>query len=247
MAQERLHKIIAQSGLCSRRAAEALIAEGAVRVNGHKITEAGTKADPLVDTIIVNNKPLPKPQQTVAYILNKPAGVICSAARQAAGSKLAIDFVPSNPPVYTVGRLDKESEGMLILTNDGVLTHELTHPKFEKEKRYVVEVIWDNPKKDPLTQERLSELLAKGVKLSDGKVTGRLERFKRSSNGTTELIIAVFEGRHHLVRRMCAVLGYKTKKLRRVQIGSLMLTKLPPGGYRMLTKADIALLTRNPS
>jgi 23S rRNA pseudouridine2605 synthase len=233
---ERLQKLIAASGICSRRAAEELILQGKVRVNGAVVRELGTKAGE-ADVILVNNKPLPKPQ-TVTYLLNKPRGVVCSMARQA-DTQIITDLVPPYPPVFPIGRLDKESEGLILLTNDGELANTLTHPKFEHAKEYWVTCrpeVGFTPDYD-LIKTRL----LKGVKLGDGDAKADSINI-RTEGKKVILSITVHEGRHHLIRRMCATQRLDVDRLKRVKIGTLELASLKTGAWRVLTEKEISRL-----
>ena len=238
--EDRLQKIIAAAGVASRRQAEALILSGVVQVNGKVVRELGTKANLDRDEVSVNGIGLKKPEAFVTYLLNKPFDVVCSKSQQGQ-AKIVTDFVPKLPSVHPVGRLDKESVGLILLTNDGTLTHKLTHPSFEHSKEYTVRMLWKNIGS---TEPSMSELVAKlysGVKLSDGKVVADKVQLK-SDKQQKILVITVHEGRHHLVRRMCAVLGYKVLHLERTAIGKLRDANLKPGAFRKLSVPELALL-----
>lgn len=233
--KERLQKIIAAAGIASRREAEGLIIQGKVRLNGRVVTDLGTKANPLTDTILVNNRPLPKPQ-TVVYAVNKPRGVVCSRVKQAA-EPLITDLVPPYPRVYPVGRLDKESEGLILLTNDGELTLKLTHPSYGHAKEYYVRAAFEKGA-EVRTPEWIEHQLCKGIKLGDGKAQADRAKVKLGKQDDLTLDIVVHEGRTHLVRRMCASLGLKVLSLRRTKFGTLSLEHLKPGAYRLLTSQE---------
>jgi 23S rRNA pseudouridine2605 synthase len=232
--EERIQKLIAASGIASRREAEELIRQGRVRVNGKVVSDLGSKAL-ATDTILVHNKPLPKPQ-TVVYAVNKPRGVVCSRVKQG-NEQLVTDLVPSYPRVYPVGRLDKESEGIILLTNDGELAQKLTHPSFEHKKEYYLKVKWEK-KAVVKPLEWLEAQMLKGVKLGDG--TARADKVKIKPGKPEELTIdiTVHEGRKHLLRRMCATLGLEVTSLRRTKFGTLSLEHLKPGAHRLLTSAE---------
>ena len=229
---ERIQKVIAASGVASRRESEELIRQGRVSVNG-RLAEIGQRVEE-TDRITVNGKVI-EAAATVAYLLNKPVGVVCSTKRQAK-EKLVIDLVPSHPTVVPVGRLDRESGGLIILTNDGDLAQKLTHPSFMHKKKYRIGATW---KKDAKSHDGAwirKELLG-GVKLGDGKAKADAVVIIAEGDRVT-MEVTVHEGRHHLLRRMCAVLGLAVVSLIRVELSSLALDKLPIGGYRVLTKRE---------
>lgn len=235
--EERLQKLIAASGYTSRRKAEELIIAGKVRVNGKIIRELGVKAS-TNDEIVVNGTLLEKPD-TVTYLLYKPRGVICSRRSQGSKDKLVTSLVPEKPTVYPVGRLDKESEGLILLTNDGALTHKLTHPSSHVIKEYRVHAAWKGEGMEP-DAPTLQTRLQAGVRLSDGKIVpDRVQVRKGEQPGHVILILAIHEGRHHAVRRMCAAAGYRVKRLERTAIGSLKDTRLKLGQYRRLSGQEL--------
>ena len=237
--RERLQKLIAASGLASRRAAEELITTGRVRVNGKAVLVLGSQADPTTDVITVDNRPLPKPA-TITYVVNKPRGIICSREQQGK-DPIITSLVPDFPAVFPIGRLDKESEGLILLTNDGDLAYKLTHPSFSHSKTYQVITKWEkeDEKNDP---SKICQHLVKGVKLGDGKAAADSATFKALANGTFQLTLTVHEGRTHLIRRMCASVGLKVVLLRRTALGHLQLGGIKPGSYRLLTPFDLTRL-----
>ncbi|CAN5197616.1 23S rRNA pseudouridine(2605) synthase RluB [soil metagenome] len=236
---ERLQKIIAESGICSRRAAETLITAGKVRVNGKTIMELGAKADAAVDTILVNNRPLPKPEK-VMYLVYKPKGYICSKIAQDA-SPLVASLVPNYPAVYPVGRLDKESEGLILLTNDGELTQKLTHPSYKSSKTYLLTLRQKLDTK-PHTAAEIQAKFEKGVKLSDGKLETTNVSVEPLPNKDIKVRLTIREGRNHVLRRASSVLGLQVKKLVRTEIGNLTNTRLKIGGFRKVTAQEMVLL-----
>lgn len=232
MERIRLHKVIANSGLCSRRKAEQLIKEGRVEVNDVVIQEMGSSVEG-GDRILVDGKPLPR-VTSVIYLCNKPRGVVSSRAQQG-NERIITDLTPKGVAVYPVGRLDKESEGLILLTNDGELTHKLTHPSFEHEKEYIV--LCKPEKSTSISPERIAEKLRKGVKLGDG--VARADAITvRQQGEKLELRITLHEGRHHLIRRMCAAVNLEVARLTRVRIGILSIEKLPVGHCRRLTDKE---------
>lgn len=227
---ERLQKVLAQRGYGSRRACEELIAAGRVRVNG-EVAQLGDRIDPEVDLVEVDGRPAPVRPGLVYYLLNKPAGVV-STARDTHGRATVVELVPSEPRVYPVGRLDAETEGLLLLTNDGELTHRITHPSFGVEKEYLATV-----EPAPVAPAALRRLRS-GVELDDG-VTAPA-RVSQPSPGL--LRITIHEGRNRQVRRMCEAVGHTVVRLVRVRIGPLSDRRLGPGEWRPLTPTELRQL-----
>lgn len=232
--KERLQKILAHAGVASRRKAEEYLVAGRVAVNGVVVTELGTKADPQVDQIAVDGKLVGR-EQTVVYILNKPADVV-STAQDAFNRKRVIDFVPKTPRVYPVGRLDRMTEGLIILTNDGDLALELTHPRYEHEKEYEVSGV------SRQSIDRLVDRLRRGVELPDGFIKPDKVTFHGVRRNALVISLVVHEGRHHLIRRLCAKVGFDIVRLVRTRIGALSLHDLEPGEARQLTQTEISQL-----
>ncbi|MDD5289754.1 MAG: pseudouridine synthase [Patescibacteria group bacterium] len=228
---ERLQKILARQGIASRRGAEELILAGKIKVNG-RIAKIGEKYDEEEDEIEVDGKKLMKNEKRkmknngnsnfVYYLLNKPRGYECSLVARH-GDKLAVDLVPKFPRVWTVGRLDKNSRGLLILTNDGKLTEELTHPKFEHEKEYEVLV------NKPLTNDFFRRM-QKGVALSEG--LARADKIRQL--GDKKFSLTLHQGWKRQIRRMCESLGYRTIDLVRVRVGKWRLGNLREGKFRKI-------------
>ena len=230
-AGERLQKILAQAGLGSRRACEELIAAGRVTVNGTLAT-LGTRADPEVDAIEVDGARVGVREGLVHYLLNKPAGVVTTAA-DPQGRPTVVDLVPPEPRVYPVGRLDADTEGLLVLTNDGELAHRLTHPSFGVDKEYLADVE-GTPSRGALRR------LREGVTLDDGPTAPA----KVSLVGDHSLRITIHEGRNRQVRRMCAAVGHPVRRLVRTRFGPLADRRLAPGQARALTQAEVRALER---
>jgi 23S rRNA pseudouridine2605 synthase len=228
---ERLQKILAQAGLGSRRTAEVLIADGRVRVNG-VVATLGTRADPEADTIEVDGAVVGVRQGLVHYLLNKPAGVVTTAS-DPEGRPTVVDLVPADPRVYPVGRLDADSEGLLVLTNDGELAHRLTHPSFGVEKEYLADV-------EGVPSRGTLRRLREGVELDDGPTAPA----KVSLVGEHTLRITIHEGRNRQVRRMGEAVGHAVRRLVRVRIGPLSDRRLAPGTWRPLTQAEVRALER---
>lgn len=227
---ERLQKVLAQCGYGSRRACEELIAAGRVRVNG-EVAVLGDRVDPETDSVEVDGRPAPLRAGLVYYLLNKPAGVV-STAQDTHGRATVVDLVPEEPRVYPVGRLDYETEGLLLLTNDGELTNRLTHPRYGVEKEYLATV-----EPVPVAAGALRRL-RDGVELEDGMTAPA--RVSQPSPGL--LRITIHEGRNRQVRRMCEAVGHRVVRLVRVRIGPLSDRRLRPGEWRPLDPAEVRQL-----
>jgi 23S rRNA pseudouridine2605 synthase len=229
---ERLQKVLAAAGYGSRRACEELVADGRVTVNGD-VAVLGRRVDPAVDRIEVDGLPAPTRPGLVHYLLNKPAGVV-STARDAHGRKTVVDLVPAEPRVFPVGRLDADSEGLIILTNDGDLAQRLTHPSHGVEKEYLVHVAGGGLRAGALRR------LRDGIELDDG-VTAPA---RVSQPEPAVLRITIHEGRNRQVRRMCDAVGHPVERLVRVRIGDVRDGRLRPGEWRPLTAAEVHSLYR---
>jgi len=227
----RLQKVLAQAGLGSRRVCEDLIDRRRVRVNG-EIAVLGRRVDPEVDVVEVDGAQIGVRAGLVHYLLNKPRGVITTAS-DTHGRPTVVDLLPSEPRVFPVGRLDADTEGLLLLTNDGDLTHRLTHPSFGVEKEYLVEVE-GNPHRGVVRR------LREGVELDDG-VTAPA---KVAVLGDHLLRITIHEGRNRQIRRMCDAVGTPVVRLVRTRIGTLTDHRLAPGEWRALTQDEVRALER---
>lgn len=230
----RLQKYIAQAGIASRRKAEELITSGCVEVNGKVVAKLGTKVDPDKDRVSVNNKVITF-EQKIYIILNKPAGYICTLEDRHAKRKV-VDIIDKKfGRLYTVGRLDKDTEGLIILTNDGDFANKITHPSQKIPKTYVVEC------KGKITPAKLA-ILQKGVDLEDGLTSPAEVKLLSSENNKNKLEIIISEGRKRQVRRMLGALGCEVKYLQRIKIGNLELGNLEVGRYRELSREDLGLV-----
>jgi 23S rRNA pseudouridine2605 synthase len=231
---ERLNKYLAHAGIGSRRHCDELIAAGRVKVDGQIIRELGTQLDPKNHAVSVDDHPV-RAEKFVYWLLNKPRGYLCTN-HDPAGRPLAIGLVPHvEQRVYTVGRLDEDSEGLLLLTNDGDLANELMHPRYGVEKTYEA-LVAGSP-----TGEDIKRLL-EGVWLSDGRVKARhVKRLKRQGESTWMRIV-LCEGKNREIRRMLAKLGHKVMRLRRTAIGPLKLDRLPKGKSRKLNLKELESL-----
>lgn len=235
----RLQKILSQAGIASRRAAEGLIAEGRVTVNGRTIREMGVKADPAADDIRVDGRRLRQPERLRYILLNKPAGFVTTRA-DPQRRRTVMDLLDGvRESVYPVGRLDYDTEGLLLLTNDGDLAARLTHPRHEVERTYEA-VVAGTVDVDAI------EKLRRGIPL-DGRRTMPAEvkvigPGKSSRRATSMLLITIREGRNRQVRRMCEAVGHPVQALRRLRIGPISDRRLRLGEWRELTPGELARL-----
>lgn len=233
---ERLNKYLAHAGVGSRRYCDTLIAAGRVKINGEKVTDLGIRIDPdkhkvYVDDVLIHAEKL------VYWLLNKPRGYLCTN-HDPAGRPRAIDLIPHvDQRVYTVGRLDEDSEGLLLMTNDGDLAQKLTHPRFGIPKTYEV-LVAGNPSPADLNQ------LLTGVWLSDGRVKAKSVKRLKHDGQSTWLRIVLCEGKNREIRRMLAKLNHKVLRLRRTAIGPIWLDRLPKGKSRRLSLPEIQSLQR---
>jgi 23S rRNA pseudouridine2605 synthase len=231
---DRLQKVLALAGIASRRECEELIREGRVEVDHKVVTELGTRADPLKQEIRVDGEALPRPKLTY-LALNKPTGVV-STARDPAGRPRVTDLLPPNiPRVFCVGRLDMDSEGLILVTNDGELANGLTHPRHGVEKIYHVQVAGQ-------VENEVLARLQKGVHLAEGFAHVKHVRIKSRKTRSTILEMVLDEGRNREVRRLLARVGHKVQRLKRVAVGPVRLGDLPTGAVRELTKKEIESL-----
>ena len=235
---ERLQKVLAMAGHGSRRACEELIVEGRVMVDGEIANKLGTRVDPQTHEIRVDGVALPR-RKLIYYVLNKPAGVL-STNNDPSGRARVIDLVPGDQRLFTVGRLDKESEGLILVTNDGDLANRLAHPRYGVDKIYQVEVAG---KPEP---EHLREL-RQGVHLAEATVRAESVAIKKSRPHSTILEITLREGRNREIRRMLARVGHKVLRLKRIALGPLRLGDMPVGAYRELTHREVVELRESSS
>jgi 23S rRNA pseudouridine2605 synthase len=236
---ERLQKIISAAGITSRRASEALILNGQVSVNGVVVTELGSKADPSKDSITVDGKPLKISSQRLYILLNKPPGYI-TALKDSQNRPLVTDLLKDMPErVYPVGRLDYNTEGLLLLTNDGEWANRLMHPRHEIEKEYHVRV------RGKVLDQQLKRM-AEGVELEDGMTAPAVVNLVKSGDQNDWISVAIHEGRNRQVRRMCEAVSLSVVRLKRIRYGSLMLGTLRAGQFRYLTDAEVSVLSGEP-
>ena len=226
----RLQKFLAKAGVCSRREGERFIAAGRVRVNGSVVREMGSRVDPEADRVEVDGRLVAMEEKPVYILLNKPKGYISSCRHE--GEPIVIDLVPVRERVFPVGRLDKDSTGLLLLTNDGRIHHRLAHPSFDHEKEYVVET------KREISDAALKKM-AGGIEI-DGKQTRPAEVLRESKN---RFRIVLREGRKRQIRRMVDAVENEVKSLHRVRMAGLSLGNLPEGKWRYLEDPEIRSLT----
>lgn len=234
--QQRLQKIIAAAGYCSRRRAEELIAAGRVRVNG-QVAKLGDQADVESSEVLIDDKPVRAAEELTYLLLNKPLGVV-TTLNDPDGRRVVTDLVRDQPVrLFPVGRLDINTSGLLLMTNDGDLANRLAHPSHQIDKRYLVKI------RGQLTDEAKIKL-AQGVLLDDGiTAPARVEKV-RTRGGHTWLELCIHEGRNRQVRRMCEALGYQVSRLVRIGYAFLTLGDLAPGQTRILTKPEVNRLKK---
>jgi len=237
MTKIRLNKILADAGVCSRRGADLLIEEGRVSLNGQICLTLGTAADPQKDFITVDGKAISKrPNKKITYLLNKPYGYICSSKRHG-DDRLAIDLIKDkNTRLYTVGRLDKRTEGLILVTSDGEFANKVMHPSSNIEREYLVET------SDEISFDDL-EKIRKGTYIEGKKVRPvKVSRVKKKT-----LAITVMEGKKHEVRLLIGRTGHFVAKLKRIRLGNLTLDSMPRGCYKVLSAREKKALFENKS
>ena len=236
MSLIRLNKILAHAGVASRRAAEQMISKGRVAVDGYVVRDLGFKADPAKQKITVDNKPVRLEEQLEYWIVHKPRGVL-STAKDPQGRKTVLGLLPRRPVrLYPVGRLDLDSEGLMLLTNDGELANRITHPRFGVEKRYRV---WVRGEPSHST----IEAMRKGVELDDGAMSAPARvHLKSSSRRGSKLAMGLKEGKKREIRRICQAVGHPVTRLVRVAIGPLKLGETPLGASRRLRPGEVKYL-----
>jgi 23S rRNA pseudouridine2605 synthase len=232
---ERLQKVLAAAGVGSRRDCEELIRQGRVEVDRRVVTELGLRVDPDEQELRVDGEVV-RIARRVYYLVNKPQNVV-STNYDPDGRPRVIDLVPPHDHLFTVGRLDRSSEGLILVTNDGELANRLAHPRYGVPKTYRVEVA-GHPSPEELEQ------LRKGVHLAEGKVQASEVHLKKRLKQSTLVEIVLREGRNREIRRMLARLGHKVLRLKRIALGPLKLGELKPGGHRNLDPSEVAALRR---
>jgi len=236
VSEIRLQKFLSERGIASRREAERLIAAGQIRVNGVVVKELGTKVDPQVDQVSYRGKPVSSAPEDLYYLIHKPKNVIVTR-KDPEGRKTVYEMIPNlHPSVRSVGRLDFDSEGLLILTNDGDLAYRLTHPSFEVKKTYEVQV-------ERLVAPEDIRSLEKGVVLEGERTApARIKRIPGKGRGEFWYAVEIHEGKKRQVRRMFEWAGAEVLRLVRVKLGSLQLGDLPKGKWRKLSPGELAKL-----
>lgn len=233
--EARLQKIISQAGLASRRAAEAMILEGRVQVDGVTVRELGGKYDPAQVEIKVDGKAISAAEAHVYYLLNKPKGYVSTASDER-GRRTVLDLLPEvKERIYPIGRLDMNTEGLLLLTNDGELMNGLLHPRYEVKKTYVARIA------KGLAEEEL-RALQEGVRLEDGMTAPARARVLDEKPGRTRVEITIHEGRNRQVRRMFQAVGHEVLALKRTAFAGLTLQGVRRGEHRALTDEEVKML-----
>jgi 23S rRNA pseudouridine2605 synthase len=235
----RLQKFLAEAGVGSRRRCEQLIEQGKISVNGQTVTRLGTKIDPATDRVTLGAQRIVA-ERKVYVALNKPAGILCTS-RDTDGRPQAVDLLPASlPRLYTVGRLDKDTEGLIFLTNDGNFSLRLTHPRYKMPKTYWVEI------EGELKSAEIAQLL-KGVH-NEGQLLRAEKIFQvRSRKQTSDLRLVLKEGKKRQIRRMLAAVGHPVRRLVRLSVGTIHLGELKSGQWRHLSHEEINKLMQGPS
>jgi pseudouridine synthase len=234
MPAERLQKVLAAAGVASRRSSEFLIASGRVSVNGVTVTELGSRVDPEIDRIHVDGKPVQVDVSKRYVMLNKPTGVV-STLKDENGRRDLTEFVSQfDERLFNVGRLDADTSGLLILTNDGDAAHMLAHPSFEVSKTYVALVRGD-------VKPAMLRAMRDGIDLDDGPIAVDAVSVKgQPSQGMTLLELSIHSGRNRIVRRLCEAVGHPVVQLHRKSFGTILLGSLGSGAMRDLTKVEVS-------
>jgi 23S rRNA pseudouridine2605 synthase len=234
--RERLQKVLAAAGLGSRRACEELITAGRVEVDRQVVTTLGARVDPHAQEIRVDGERLPNPKRVV-YMLNKPVGVVTTNA-DPSGRPRVVDLVPGDHRLFAIGRLDRMSEGLILLTNDGGLANLLAHPRYGVEKKYLVQVAG-------VPSDELLDRLRRGIRLAEAEVHAKRVSIRSQHKQSAVLEMVLDEGKNREIRRMLATLGHKVHQLKRVAVGGLSLGNLLPGQWRQLAWSEIESLRKD--
>lgn len=232
----RLQKVLARAGVASRRASEDLIARGRVEVNGQVVTEFGTRVDPARDVIRVDGARIPPEHRNTYLVLNKPRGVL-SAMADDRGRRTLADLVPNrrHERLFHVGRLDADTEGLILLTNDGEFAQRMAHPSYVVTKTYVAEVLG-------VVENKTLRRLTKGLLLEDGPVKPDAVKLVQRGNDRSIVTVVLHEGRNRIVRRMFDAVGHPVRKLTRTAIGPVRVGQLKAGDLRDLTREELGSL-----
>lgn len=237
----RINKFISHYGGYSRRKTDELILEGKVEVNGQK-AKVGQDVDESNDLVLVNGEIIEQNSEKIYYALNKPTGVLSSAG-DSRGRKTVTDFIPKNIRVYPVGRLDFDTQGLILLTNDGDIAYKLTHPKHHIPRTYELHV-------KGVAGPQIVKQMREGVLLEDGLTkpaeafisSSKLDKLGHADTATTTIFLTIYEGRKRQIRRMCSALGLILKSLKRTAMGNIKLGNLQEGSYRPLNSKEVAYL-----
>ncbi|ACV62924.1 pseudouridine synthase [Desulfofarcimen acetoxidans DSM 771] len=236
--KERLQKVMARAGIASRRKCEELIAEGVVKVNGRLVKEQGIKVDPQKDRIMVQGKIINRLEDKIYLLMYKPRGYV-TTLHDPEGRKTIVDLLKNiKERVFPVGRLDYDSEGLLLVTNDGELANALTHPRHEVKKTYLVTVAG-------IPLPKSLEQMSKGLELEDGMTAPTQVALVELLEDRSLLEITVHEGKNRLVRRMCEKIGHPVLRLKRIKLGTLSIKGVKPGQYRLLNTKEIRELKKS--
>lgn len=230
---QRLNKYLASLGICSRRDVKLFLKTKIVTVNGQHVKEPGTRINPQKDAIRINGNKL-NPPRLVYYLLNKPKGIVSTTADEY-GRKNVISLINTKERIYPVGRLDKDTTGLLVLTNDGEFTNLLTHPKYHVDKTYQLQI-------DGIVTNEQVRALRNGVLLEDGITAPAKVSLLKTNNKGAVIEMTIHEGRNRQIRRMCETVGVNLRELQRIKFGQLTIGQLRVGDYRELTKKEIESL-----
>lgn len=234
MEEERLQKYIARCGISSRRKAEDLILNGCVKVNGIVVTELGTKINPEKDVVLVDNKKISETEGFIYIKLYKPEGYVTTVKDQF-GRKTVIDLVDITERIYPIGRLDYNTSGLLLLTNDGDLANKLMHPKYHIYKTYIAEV------EGRMSDEAVMRLKS-GVKIEDYKTAPAIVNIVKISSNSSIVQVSIYEGKNRQVRKMLDAVGHPVRTLKRISFGKINLGDLKPGAWVHLNEEEIKFL-----
>ncbi len=231
----RLQKYIAKSGLTSRRKAEKLIEAGEISVNGSLVTELGSKVEPGIDQVTYRGRLLELEEKKIYIVLNKPLGYVTTLSDEF-NRPIVMDLIEGvEERIYPVGRLDIDTSGLLLLTNDGKLTNRLTHPSYEMKKTYLAEV-------EGIVTEAEREKMSRGLKIEDYITAAADVRIRDRKSRTSILEISIHEGRNRQVRKMCSAIGHEVISLERISFSGIELEGLKPGSWRHLTREELEIL-----
>lgn len=231
----RLDKFLANSGYASRRSIKLFLKENEVTVNGKRVRESGVRIDLDKDDLRIKGKKIQR-QSFVYYMLNKPKGIVSTSADEF-DRRNVVDLIDTNVRIYPVGRLDKDTHGLILLTNDGELTHKLTHPKFHVPKTYLLKI------EGSVSEGKINKL-KNGIILSDGLTSPAKVRVVKETENITELEMEIYEGRYRQIRRMCEAIFLPLVDLQRIKFGPIKISGIKLGQYKELTKDQVDSLKK---